>query len=558
MPKDSFEEKMEISREIRENLIKAEQAMRDENLRNAAGHYKIAAELSNKLGHTEIANEYQKKANKLIGSLGEESSLKSLAESLVTTETTQETQPSPEPSSKEVASPSSLPTSDLIEDYVLRADKAIEAGKFSEAAKLYEEAARAVPQEAKRLLAEAIELRKKEKALLVTKKEVHRKTEHIQEYEETLLKIKEAIQNNRTQELVTLYGRAAVLAERVGKRQEAGEYRKAAIEAKRKVIQEMRTIPKNDRAILVKQYTEILKQIKHFLDEKMWQEAAEGYQKAAQLAYELEEYDNAKQLKEKAAKLQEQAILLAHRTELKERERALLEEIQTLDRDKEIDKILQNYESLTKIYEELEDEAGLSKIASELKEFKKIKKRKDILEQANHAIEQKDFQKALQLFEDALRISIDLGESKKAEGFRTIIEELRSKVDKITRDRTMIEQRSELLASAKAAIKEDPPNISLAINNYKEAARISFELGENQVANSYLQIAKKIEEDEGLLIERENFIKEAEIAIKKDKDFLLAAKFYDQAARFSEKLGDGTAEKYRKKAQALRELADEF
>ena len=43
----------------------------------------------------------------------------------------------------------------------------------------------------------------------------------------------------------------------------------------------------------------------------------------------------------------------------------------------------------------------------------------------------------------------------------------------------MIEQRAEFLSSAKTAIAETPPNVTKAIEDYKEAARISFELGED-------------------------------------------------------------------------------
>ncbi len=527
MPEESFEEKMKISKEIRENLIKADKSMKDEKIEDAAIYYKAAADLSNRLGHTEIARDYLSKASKLIEATGGTAKVSEL-------------------------------TIDPMADIMKRADKAIEAGKFGDAAKIYEEAARQVPKDAERLLQEAIALRNKEKDMFTARKEIQRKVGGLQEYEQTLVKIKEAIEKNQNQELVTLYGRAAVLAERIGKRKEAGEYRKEAIEAKRKVIKERRATPTEGRRGVVKEYTAVLNQIKQYLDEKMWQEAADAYLQAAQLAYELEEFDNAKRLKEKAAKIQEQANILEHATRLKQKERDLLQEIEQLDKEKDTDKILENYKSLTELFKELNEPDGLVKIDANLKHIQKIKERQESLKNANLAMEKEDYSKALDLFQKALQISLDLNEPTKAEGFKNIIEELRGKVDKVSRSREMVEKRADLITSAKAAIKQEPPNIAVAIRNYKEAATLSFELDEKELANSYLSTAKKIEEDKGLIVERENFIKDAEVSVK-EKNFSLASNYYEQAARFSEKLGDaGGAEKYRKKARALKALAEEL
>ena len=63
MPDESFEDKMKISKDIRENLIKADKLIKEEKLGEAANYYKAAAELSNRLGHTEIARDYSNKAN---------------------------------------------------------------------------------------------------------------------------------------------------------------------------------------------------------------------------------------------------------------------------------------------------------------------------------------------------------------------------------------------------------------------------------------------------------------------------------------------------------------
>ncbi|NVM54164.1 MAG: hypothetical protein HWN66_10730 [Candidatus Helarchaeota archaeon] len=526
MPEESLEEKMKISKAIRENLVKADQAVKDKKYSEAANYYKSASDLSNSLGHIEIAQDYLNKVNELRKMAGEPSVL-------------------------------DKPVQDTLENFVKRADKAISAGNFAIAAKIYEKAAREIPQNAEKLLSEAIELRNKAKDLVVARKEIQRKTGGKQEYEATLEKIKVALENNQYQELVGLYGRAAVLAEKIGRRQEAGEYRKAAIEVKRKAIKEMRSQPKNGRIQVVQQYTQILKQIKNYLDEKMWQEAADGYLTAAKLSYELEELDRAKLYKEKAAKIQEQANILEHATRLKQKERSLLSEINTLDPDKETEHVIQNYQELATIYKELEHTEGLNQVNEGLKKIRKIKERKESLKKANIAMEQEDHSKALELFQNALRISIDLHEPVKAEGFRNIINELSGKVDKVARNRMMIEERSEILTKAKAAIKQDPPNISQAIQGYKEASRISFELGENEIAKSYLQTAKRMEEDKDLIIERENFIKDAEAAIK-EKNFVLASKYYAAAAKFSDKLGDETGEKYRKKAKALQALAEEL
>ncbi len=527
MPDESLEEKMRISKEIRENVIKAEQSIKDKNLLDAAKYYESASNLSKSLGHTEIAQDYLKKALELREEIGE-------------------------------APIASVKTQDPLQIVINMADKAITAGNFSEAARIYEEAARKYPDQAKKLLAEALSLRNKEKDMVVTKKEIIRKAESAEAYESTLEQIKMAEQKGEYLELVTLYGRAAVLAERSGRREQAGEYRKAAIEAKRKASREMRAESKGERRNLVQEYTDILKQIKMDLDDKNWREAAEGYLTAAKLAIELEEYERAKTYKEKAAQYQEQAASEEYLLELRQKRKQILAETKNLDIEKDTDKMSKNYEDIIRISKELGIVEGLEEVNKDLNKIQKIKRRKKILQEANDAIEKNDHLQALELFQKALRISMDLNEPTKVEGFRRVIEELKGKVDKVSRDRRIIEERAELITEAKAAFKEDPPNIEKAIDNYKEAARISIELGEDEVAQAYLQTAKRVEEDQGLILERENFAKDAEAAIK-EKKYLMASDYFLQAAKFSRKLGDEEeADNYEKKSKALKDLAEEL
>ncbi len=527
MPNESLEEKMKISKEIREKLVKSNQLIKENKLIEAADCYEAASKLSGTLGHTEIAQEYHKKAGELRQKGGGS------------------VMPSP-------------PAQDPLDKLIAIADKAIAAGKFGEAAKIYEEAARTLPVEAKRLLSEAIELRKKEKELVVTKKEVIRKADTTQSYEDVLEQIKSALEKNQYQDLVTLYGRAAVLAEQLGRRTEAGEYRKAAIEAKKNLSKELRAAPKEGRIQLVQEYTQLLQQIKVFLDEQNWQEAADGYAKAAKLAYDLEEFDRAKLYKEKALKLQEQANTVEHESHIKQKRIDLLNEIKTLNAEKDAETLYQRYQELLEISKQVGITEGLDEINKNLNRLQNIKRRKKLLIEASQAMEKQDYSMALDLFQNSLRISIDLNEPGKVEGFRKIIEELKGKVDKVARDRMVIEQRAQLIADAKAAIKETPPNIKKAVDHYKEAARISIELGEDQVAQSFLQTAKRIDEDQNLIFERENFIRDAEAAVQ-EKKFLIASNYYLQVAKFSEKLEDRElADKYRKKANALKELAEEL
>jgi tetratricopeptide (TPR) repeat protein len=527
MPEESLEEKMKISKEIRESLVKANTAVKEDRLKDAALAFKTASDLSKKLGHTDIAQDYLEKANDLMGKVGE-----------------------PLPSSEIALDP--------ISEVVSMADKAIAEGNFKHAAKIYEDAARLHPDEAKKMLSEAMALRQKERDLIVAKKEMIRKADTKQSYEETLIQIKEALEKGQHKELVTLYGRAAIFAEKLGKREEATDYRKAAIEAKKEASKELKALPKEGRINLVQEYTAILKDIKVFLDEKKWQKAADGYIKAAKLAVELQEFNRAKVYKQMASKYQEQANEVELETSLRDKRAALLEEVDTLNGETDTDTIVQNYREVINISQELGETEGLNEINESLKRYEKVKRRKKVLSEANGAIQREDYSKALELFQKALSISIDLNETTKVEGFRSVIEELKGKVDKVARDRLVVEQRADLLADAKVALREDPPNIAQAISNYKEAARISIELGEDEIAKSYLQTAKRIEEDENLIIERENFVKEAEAAVK-EKNFLMASNFYQQAAKFSEKLDDRElAEKYQKKARALKDLAEEL
>jgi len=526
MPEESLEEKMRVTKKIRESLVKADEAVKKNNLEEAVVQYKTAAELAEGLGHHTIAQDYLKKASDLkpVGSVNTEPEVIPLA---------------PE------------------KEFVELAEKAVSAGNFGEAARLYEEGARKLPASSEKLLQEAVILRNKEKEMYITKKEMQRKTDSMQDYEQTLMQIKDALQKNQNQELVPLYGRAAVLAEKMGKRTEAGEYRKAAIEVKRKVISEMKGT-KEGRVQMVQRYTEILQQIKQSLDEKKWNEAAEMYMDAAKLADDMEEYDRAKLYKEKAAELKSQAQGLEKEINLKEKRLNLLKEIKSLDLEKDNEQILANYTEVLRTYEELKDKEALEEVQKSYKKAEKVGERKKSLIEANTAMEQGNHIKALEQFQRALRISIELNEQTKAEGFRKIIDELKNKVDKVARNRLMIDQRAELLAKAKSALKEPKPNIAQIVEDYKEAARISFELGENDIAQSYVETAKRVESNKDLFIERENFIKEAEAALK-EKKFMMAANYYQQASKFSEKLGEHElAEKYGKKAKALKDLAEEL
>jgi len=527
MPEESLEEKLKISKEIRESLVKANAAVKEDKLKEAAIAFKTAAELSKRLGHGDIAQDYLNKAKELMGKVGESLS-------------------------------SGEATMDPLGQVVYMADKAIAKGNFKGAAKVYEEAARVHPHEAKRLLSEAMSLRQKERDLIVAKKELIRKADTKQSYEETLTQIKLALEKGQYKDLVTLYGRAAIFAEKLGKRKEATDYRKSAIEAKKEASKELKTLPKEGRVNLVQQYTTVLKEIKGFLDEKKWQEAADGYIQAAKLAIELEEFERAKVYKQMATKYQDQANEVKIAEKLRKKRELLQKEIDTLNGEQDTDVIIQNYREIIRISQELGETEGISEITESLKRYEMVKRQKRVLAEANEAIQQEDYHKALELFQKALSISVDLNETTKVEGFRSIIEELKGKIDKVVRDRLVIEQQADLIANAKAALRETPPNITQAIANYKDAARISIELGEDEIAKSYLQIAKRIEEDESLIIERENFLKDAETAIK-EKKYLLASDFYFQAAKFSEKIDDREmTEKYRKKAKALKELAEEL
>jgi hypothetical protein len=525
MPEESYEEKMRITKKIRENLVKADAAVKESKLDEAVDAYKEAAELAEGLGHHTIAQDYLKKASDL--------------------------KPMTVESEPEVIS------QDPENKFVELAEKAVSAGNFGEAVRLYEEGARKLPANSEKFLKEAANLRNKEKEMYLTKKELQRRTDSMQDYESTLIQIKDALQKNQNQELVSLYGRAAILAEKLGKRTEAGEYRKAAIDVKRKVIAEMKDT-KEGRVQLVKQYTEILQQIKQFLDEKKWNEAAEKYMEAAKLAEDMDEIERSKLYKQKAAELKSQAQGLEREISLKEKRLNLLKEIKSLDLEKDNEQILANYTEVLKTYEELKDKEALEEVQKDFKKAEKVGERKQSLIGANAAMEQGNHIKALEQFQRALRISIELNEQTKAEGFRKIIDELKNKVDKVARNRMMIEQRAELLAKAKSALQEPTPNVARIAEDYKEAARISFELGENDIAQSYVETAKRIESNKDLIIERENFIKEAETALK-EKKFMMASNFYQQAAKFSDKLGEHElAEKYGKKAKALKDLAEEL
>ena len=139
----------------------------------------------------------------------------------------------------------------------------------------------------------------------------------------------------------------------------------------------------------------------------------------------------------------------------------------------------------------------------ELKERRKRleDERKAILEEAEAAKEAEDFQKASELFMKAAKLSKELAEKERMRTFRATAEEMLN-LEKFRREETELGQirkklqveRRHVLADAELKMKEGQFKAAAAV--YKQAAKLSEQMKEEDRAKEFLAMAKEIIEKE--------------------------------------------------------------
>ncbi|MHA1753697.1 MAG: hypothetical protein ACTSYZ_15130 [Candidatus Helarchaeota archaeon] len=517
--------KIELTKEVRTLVIKALGAYKKGDLNEAAVYYEKAAEISNKLGHPDLADQYKGKAASL-----------RTGEKTIETKLNEKEKHSIEMLSK--------------------AEEYINKGEFGKAAVVFEKAAEMAPKDrATEFRREANELFKKEKEMESIRTTIRIREESKNRYSELLEKIKDSIKKGDVDNAVNYIEKAIAIAKELGKKNDIEKLREQALELKKSKIEKMETEKKekkgfSERGEIVEEYTKVLEELKKALTTNNYKLAFEMYIKAGNLALQMGEPDRAELYRKKAEELREEVAKQEEKEKLLKRKEELLNNIDKLDEKRSPDELILYYTELIDTLYDLGETNEVQTYKNKIEKLKLIKERQDLENQAKEALDEKNFERGLKFYKEAAKISLKLGDNIT---YSDEIKDIETKVEKVSMHRSLIDNRSIAIANAKKFMDEN--NYDAAIKEFKEAARISDELGEIEIAQSYRETAERLNKDRDIIKEKNKFIKEAEEAIK-EKNYKLASDYFEQAAKFCEKLSElKEAEKFRKKAKVISELA---
>ncbi|MBD3229414.1 MAG: hypothetical protein GF329_14615 [Candidatus Lokiarchaeota archaeon] len=520
-------DKIEKTKEVRSLVIKALGAYKRGNLDESAMYYEKAAKISEKLGHDDLARAYRKKSK------GMKDKDKKIEKKL---------------DEKEKQSI----------DMLKEADELIEKGKFGKAAEIFEEAASIAPQDrAIEYKREANELFKKEKEMQILKENVKRKTESKDQYLGTLDMVKSSVKEGKIDNAIHYIEKAIAIAKELGKDEEVEQLRSQAKELKKRQIKEKEEEKEykkkrgySERGEIVEVYTETLSKLKNALSAKDYQKAFDLYIEAANLALQMGEPDRAELFRTKAEELKEEVVKQQEITKLNKRRKELKDKIDKLDEKKNTDELILYYTELIGALAELGETENIKKYDKKIEKLKLISERSKLEKEAKEAADEKNFERALSLFRKAAKISVELNDET---NYSDKIQELKEKSEKVTSQRNLIDKRSVAVANAKRLLEEN--KYEEAVEQYNIAAKNSDELGDKEIAQSYRETARRLDKDREIITEKEKFIRDAEKAIK-EKNYQLASDYFNQAAKFCEKISEiEEAEKFKKKAEIILELS---
>ena len=518
--------KIELTKEVRTLVIKALGAYKRGEINEAALYYEEAAKLSEKLGHNNLAEQYRARVQSL------KNKDRTIEQKI---------------SEKEEKSINMLS----------KAEEHIKKGEFGKAAKIFEEAAEIAPiDRAAEYRREANELYKKEREMEAIRNTIKLKEESKKKYAELLEKIKTNIDNGNIDAAVTYIEKAIAIAKELGKEDAVEKLRQEALNLKRQQIKKKEEVTKekkgdDDRGSIVEEYTNTLSKLKDALTSNDFKNAFKLYLKAGELALQMGEPDRAELYRKQAEELKEKVKQQEEKEKLLKRKQELEDKIKKLNEKVQYDELIIYYTELIATLIDLnEPEDEVNKYKNKIEQLKLVKKRSELEEQAKKAVDEKNFEGALQLFKEAAKISLKIGDNYT---YSTEIEKIKAKVEEVSTHRELIDERSIAIANAKRYLEEG--KYDEAINEYKKAAQISEQLGEVEIAQSYRETAKRLDKDREIIEEKNKFIKDAEQVIK-EKNYQLASDYFNQVAKFCEKLSEmKEAEKYRKKAQIILELS---
>ncbi|MHA1731355.1 MAG: SCP2 sterol-binding domain-containing protein [Promethearchaeota archaeon] len=350
------------------------------------------------------------------------------------------------------------------------------------------------------------------------------------------------------------------------KRKELLEKRKRLEERRKEVVEE----------------AEALKAQENFI------QASRLFEEAAQLSKELAEKDRmrtframAKQMQDAELERRENAKLSEIRKTVEIERRKVLARAEAEKKEGRFRDAAKTYEEAAKLSEQMKEEDRAKEflaMAKEirdkevelLKQWEKDKERNlaeskqmKVLMQAEDAIDQDNYQLAAQLYEEAAKLSRDLGQKDRAQIFlnrareiRDIERDLKKRIAEEEKRRELEKKRRMLEDERSQAIEKAEK--SMETGKFKEAAKFyeiageaSSELGEKDIAQEFKATAKKImetmeelkrefrEKQKKAPLERRRkiLVAKAKQSIDQEK-FLEAARLFKMAAIISGEMGE--------------------
>ena len=204
--------------------------------------------------------------------------------------------------------------------------------------------------------------------------------------------------------------------------------------------------------------------------------------------------------------------------------------------------------------------------------------RKAILDEAEAAKESQDFMRASQLYFKAAEISQQLAEKGNMRTFRALAEEMQ-KMEKERQEKSQLGEIRDKAIVVRRKVLADAERLMLegkfreAAEKYKEAAKISSDMKDNESEKEYLALAKDIIDKEMEYIKkwqanRERNEKEAQLVkVSSEAEKFLetpgqeeqAADMYVEAAKIAKDLGNKElAQSYLDRAKEIREIKNEI
>ncbi|GAB4305679.1 MAG: hypothetical protein Kow0069_01800 [Promethearchaeota archaeon] len=350
---------------------------------------------------------------------------------------------------------------------------------------------------------------------------------------------------------------------------------------KRKELLQKRKMLEDRRKAVVEE-AESLKEQGNFI------EASKKFEEAAQLSKELAEKDRmrtframAKQMQDEELRRREEAKINELRKTLEVERRKLLARAETEKKEGKFRAAAKTYEEAASLSQQMKEEDRAKeflRMAKDIRDreielLKKWEQDKErnlkeaqqmkVLSQAEEAIDQDNYQQAAQLYEEAAKISRDLGQQDRAQIFLNRAREIRD-IERDLKKRIAEEEKRRELEARRRLLEDERDQAiqkaekAMESGKFKEAAKwyevagvSSSELGDKDIAQEFKATAKKIletidelkrewrEKQKKAPLERQRkiLVAKGKQAVDQEK-FLDAARFFKLAAIISGEMGE--------------------